>query len=154
MATERDAKLDTPSARVSDQMRAQAVRDTKPEMRLRRELFARARRFRVHYVISGLPRRVVDIAFPGSRVAVFVDGCFWHGCADHKTIPRANRAWWKAKIDANRRRDEETSARLSELGWTPVRVWEHEDPKDAADRICRLLDDRGRAGKGHVGGAI
>jgi DNA mismatch endonuclease (patch repair protein) len=80
-------------------------------------------------------RRRADLLFARARVAVFIDGCFWHGCPEHGTWPRANAAWWREKIDSNRRRDADTDRRLEEAGWLVVRVWEHDDPVDAAGAI-------------------
>ncbi|RUH36996.1 very short patch repair endonuclease [Pseudomonas aeruginosa] len=80
-------------------------------------------------------RRSVDIAFPTSRTAVFMDGCFWHGCPAHGTWPKSNAEWWRAKINANIARDRDTDCKLIEAGWTVIRVWEHEDIQTAADRI-------------------
>src|SRR6266545_3167916 len=73
-------------------------------------------------------RRRADVVFLGSQTAVFVDGCFWHGCPEHRALPRANESWWRAKINRNRERDAETDARLRDAGWAVIRVWEHEDP--------------------------
>jgi DNA mismatch endonuclease, patch repair protein len=84
-------------------------------------------------------RRRADIVFPKERVAVFVDGCFWHGCPEHATTPRANRSWWVEKLAANRRRDRDTDRRLTEAGWTVSRFWEHEDPLEVATRIRALV---------------
>jgi DNA mismatch endonuclease (patch repair protein) len=75
-------------------------------------------------------------------VAVFVDGCFWHGCPTHGTWPKSNAEWWRAKIEANRARDVDTDARLTTGGWVAVRVWEHEAPTSAADRIEQILKSR------------
>ena len=109
-------------------------------MQLRRELHGRGFRYRVQYHVPGLPRRRVDVAFTKARLAVFVDGCFWHACPDHCVIPKTNRDWWQWKFEANRRRDADTDARLRELGWEVVRIWEHEPLGDAADRVSALLD--------------
>ncbi len=109
-------------------------------MALRRELHARGLRYRVQFKVTGLSRRTIDIAFTGRRVAVFVDGCFWHRCPVHATFPRSNARWWKDKLDGNVERDRRTDAALGELGWVVVRVWEHEDVVDAADRVARALD--------------
>jgi DNA mismatch endonuclease (patch repair protein) len=85
-------------------------------------------------------RREADLVFPRARVAVFVDGCFWHGCPEHGTWPRNNAEFWRAKIEGNVRRDRDTDARLEAEGWTVVRVWEHEAPADAAQRIAEAVD--------------
>jgi DNA mismatch endonuclease, patch repair protein len=114
-------------------------RDTAAELALRRELYKRNLRYRVNYKILDRPRRVADIAFPGLKVAVFVDGCFWHGCPEHATWPKTNSDFWRSKIEANRARDEDTNARLIAAGWHIVRLWEHECAVDAADRIERLV---------------
>lgn len=114
-------------------------RDTKPEVALRRLLFAAGLRYRVSYPVPGQRRRTIDIAFTRQRLAVFVDGCFWHGCPQHGTSPQANEAWWRRKLQANRARDRDTERMLAELGWTTLRVWEHENPASAAAAVIRLL---------------
>ena len=123
------------SARMSRHPR----RDTKPELDLRRRLHALGLRYRVH--VRPLPevRRIADVVFSRARVAVFVDGCFWHGCATHGVQPRSNRAWWTAKLDRTRTRDADTTTRLEAEGWTVIRIWEHEDPGDAAQRIASAV---------------
>lgn len=123
-------------------MRTQRRRDTKAELLIRSELWRRGLRYRVDRPpMSGMRRRA-DVVFTRARVAVFVDGCFWHRCPDHSTIPKANRAWWIAKLDANVARDSDTDARLGAAGWLVLRVWEHEDPLQAADRIERAVRAR------------
>jgi len=87
-------------------------------------------------------RRRVDIVFGPSRVAVFVDGCFWHGCPEHATHPRNNSEFWRSKVEANKARDRDTDRRLADAGWLVVRMWEHEDPESAADRIETLIAER------------
>jgi DNA mismatch endonuclease (patch repair protein) len=94
--------------------------------------------------VAGL-RREADIVFTSVRVAVFVDGCFWHGCPEHATWPKANAAFWRTKIEGNRERDRDTDARLDDVGWVAIRVWEHEQPRGAAARIERLV--RARRGR-------
>jgi DNA mismatch endonuclease (patch repair protein) len=120
-------------------MQLQASRDTEPERKLRSALHKRGLRFRVH--VRPLPgvRREADVVFPKARVAVFVDGCFWHGCPDHASWPKANADWWREKIEANRRRDADTDERLREAGWTAVRMWTHEDPAVKASEIAELV---------------
>lgn len=123
-------------------MRAQRRRDTEIERSLRSELHRQGLRFRVHVQpIAGL-RREVDVVFSRARVAVFVDGCFWHGCPEHATWPKRNAKWWREKIERNRARDADTNERLKEGGWISLRVWEHEDPEEAATRIARLVRER------------
>jgi DNA mismatch endonuclease (patch repair protein) len=132
------------SEAVSQRFSRAGRRDTAPEMAVRRELHRRGLRYLVDAPVPGLPRRRADVLFRRERVAVFVDGCFWHGCPDHGTSPRANAEWWREKIETNRRRDRDTDERLSDLGWTVVRCWEHEDPVESADRIERILVERRR----------
>ena len=120
-------------------MSRQRTRDTAPEIALRSELHRRGLRFRVHVrPLAGL-RREADIVFPRAKVAVFVDGCFWHGCPQHRTHPSRNAAFWFDKIEMNRVRDIETGQLLREAGWRSVRVWEHEPAGEAADRVEALV---------------
>jgi DNA mismatch endonuclease, patch repair protein len=126
-------------------MKANSGRNTAPELRLRSLLHAAGLRYRVHLPIridSGRPISV-DIAFPRWKVAVFVDGCFWHGCQVHRTVPRANGSYWGPKLVRNAERDQETVRRLESAGWTAVRFWEHDDPHKAVDRIAATLADKG-----------
>lgn len=121
-------------------------RDSRAEVELRRLLHARGRRYRVDHPIRVPGRRPMrpDIVFTRARIAVFVDGCFWHGCPTHATSPRANASYWAAKIELNQRRDREQAAALEANGWRVVRIWEHESPSTAADRIEALLASSGR----------
>jgi DNA mismatch endonuclease (patch repair protein) len=96
-------------------------------------------RYRVAWPIPGMRRRTVDIAFTRARVAVFVDGCFWHVCPEHRTSPASNAAWWSDKLSANQARDVATTVHLAGQGWRVLRIWEHEDPVDAAARIIRMV---------------
>ena len=82
-----------------------------------------------------MARRTIDITFPAPQIAVFIDGCFWHGCPEHATSPKANAAWWRVKLDKNMARDVETTAHLESLGWTVLRFWEHEAPGEIAARV-------------------
>ena len=109
------------------------------ELALRRELFSRGLRYRVSFQVLKKPRRVADIAFPGLRVAVFVDGCFWHGCPKHATWPKQNPEFWRHKIETNRARDADTVAKLRATHWKVLRVWAHESPADAAAAISLLV---------------
>jgi DNA mismatch endonuclease (patch repair protein) len=126
-------------AATSARMSRQRTRDTAPEMALRRELHRRGARFFVdRSPLPGLRRRA-DLVFPRRRVAVYVDGCFWHRCPDHATDPKRNAVWWAEKLAGNVERDRATDAALAASGWQVVRIWEHEDPVSAADRVQAAL---------------
>lgn len=116
-------------------MRANKGRDTRPERALRSAVHARGLRYRINARPLPDVRRTADIAFPGQRVAVFLDGCFWHGCPEHHRPASKNSEFWSSKIEGNKARDADTDRRLAERGWTVIRVWEHEDPEEAADRV-------------------
>ncbi|MBV9485427.1 MAG: very short patch repair endonuclease [Frankiaceae bacterium] len=123
-------------------MQANRGRDTKPELALRGELHRLGLRYRVDApVVPGIRRRA-DVAFASARVAVFVHGCYWHGCADHGTRAKANSEYWSHKIAENQRRDRDTEDRLRSAGWEPVIVWEHEVARDAALSIKQVVDRR------------
>ena len=129
-------------------MLAAKRRDTKPELILRAALHRRGLRFRVDREILPDVRRRGDIVFTRAGVVVFVDGCFWHGCSIHGTWPKANAAWWAAKIRANRQRDHDTDARLAAASWTVIRAWEHDvlAPVDAIEAAVRgRLEERTKA---------
>jgi DNA mismatch endonuclease (patch repair protein) len=100
-------------------------------------------RFRVDWPLPGTRRRA-DLAFAKARVAVFVDGCFWHRCPLHATWPKANAEWWRAKIDGNYQRDRDTDARLTALGWRVMRFWEHEPVDSAARAVAEAVRRRQR----------
>ncbi|NLT26020.1 MAG: very short patch repair endonuclease [Microbacteriaceae bacterium] len=124
------------TAGVARSMRSNRRRDTSPELALRRILHARGLRYRVDFApLATMRQRRADIVFTKARLAVFVDGCFWHGCPDHATFPVRNADYWLPKLERNRARDLETDAALADAGWRVIRIWEHEDPTDAADRI-------------------
>lgn len=113
--------------------------DNPRERAIRSFLHRAGRRFRIHYRgISGTTR-TIDIAFPRLRLAVFCDGCFWHGCPLHATQPKTNVEWWRQKLDANMTRDRDTDARLLAAGWSVLRVWEHEAIEDAVAAVEREL---------------
>lgn len=124
---------------VRRRMSSQRTSGTKPESVIRRRLHSLGLRYRVGYPVPGMPRRTIDIAFTRARVAVLVDGCFWHGCPVHAVPPKNNAAWWAAKLAANRARDAETNRALEEAGWTVVRLWEHESTEDAVGTVLRAL---------------
>lgn len=123
---------------VSAQMTRMPRRDSGPELRLRRSLHGLGLRFRVQGQLPGRP----DIVFSKAQIAVFVDGCFWHRCPEHSTIPKNNHEWWRNKLDANVARDRRKDMELEALGWLPVHIWEHEDPQVAALRIRDLWEKR------------
>jgi DNA mismatch endonuclease (patch repair protein) len=120
---------------ISAQMRRMPRTSTKPELLLRRALFARGLRFRVNCrTLPGSP----DLVFSRARLAVFVDGCFWHACPDHGVLPKSNREWWRAKLAGNHERDARKDAELLALGWTPLHLWEHVQPAQMADIVEAL----------------
>jgi DNA mismatch endonuclease (patch repair protein) len=120
------------NAQVSRNLSRVKRRDTKPEIELRRELHRRGLRFRVDY---GLAPGRPDIAFTRAKVAVFLDGCFWHGCPLHGTRPKSNAAWWKAKIRRNVERDARVREQLGQEGWLVLRYWAHDDVDDICDEV-------------------
>jgi DNA mismatch endonuclease (patch repair protein) len=119
--------------------KANQSRNTSPERLLRSALHRRGLRFRVHQRPEASVRTTADVLFRRARVAVFVDGCFWHCCPEHGNMPKSNRSWWEAKLQANVERDRRTDAALRERGWCVVRVWEHELPDDAAALVADLV---------------
>lgn len=120
--------------------------NTSAESALRRALHGLGLRYRIQVPVLAVPRRVADVAFVGPRIAVLVDGCFWHGCPMHATWPKSNADFWRTKIVANQARDRDTDARLRADGWEVVRVWAHELPTEAAARIANIV--RARKAKG------
>lgn len=116
--------------------------DTKPELALRKRLFADGMRFRTRLKLPGKP----DIAFTRARLAVFIDGCFWHGCPQHGTSPRSNTDYWSTKLQRNRERDRAIDAELEADGWEVMRYWEHEIKDDLA-RVAREISARWRASR-------
>jgi DNA mismatch endonuclease (patch repair protein) len=127
----------SPSSRAV--MRANRGRDTKPEMLIRSLLHSMGLRYRVSRRPVPELRRTADLVFGPARTAVFVDGCYWHGCPEHHRPARSNGEFWRTKIDGNRRRDDETNRLLAEAGWHVIRVWEHESPAEAAGRIAEVV---------------
>ncbi len=124
---------------VARRMRATRQRDTEAEQRLRQALDERGLRYDVHLPPEPGLRSRADIVFTDARVAVYLDGCFWHGCPEHGTWPKANAAWWRAKLEANRRRDITSTEALKGAGWQVFRFWAHESPNDAAGLIANAV---------------
>lgn len=124
-------------------MKAVRRSDTPLELALRSALHRRGLRFRVHVRPVKELRRIADVVFTKARVAIFVDGCFWHGCPDHGVLPVANGDWWKKKIDLNKSRDAETTSALRAAGWEVVRIWGHEELEKYLDQIETLVRCRG-----------
>ena len=127
------------SEEVSRRMKATRRRDTLPEVALRSILHRAGFRFYVDKVIAKELRVRADLVFPKKRVAVFVDGCFWHSCPNHGTLPKSNRSWWIEKLAGNVSRDANANEYLRKLGWNVIRVWEHESPQSAADKIISMI---------------
>lgn len=125
------------SARMSRQRRT----GTGPELALRRELHRRGLRYFVDRAPIRGQRRRADVIFPRRKVAVYVDGCFWHRCPQHATDPKNNAQWWAEKLAGNVARDRATDETLRAAGWQVVRIWEHEDAATAADRVQSALAD-------------
>ena len=124
-------------------MRANRRRDTAPELAVRRELWRRGHRYLVDATPSGTSRRRrADVVLRGARVAVYVDGCFWHSCPRHLHVPKANRAWWEVKLASVVERDRRNDTELLAAGWLPVRIWEHEDPAAAVDALELVIGQR------------
>lgn len=128
---------------VSALMRANRKRDTRPELKLRSALHRRGLRFHLGVAITAGDVRVVpDVLFRRRRVALFVDGCWWHRCPEHANTPRANADYWLQKLDSNVERDRRVDAALAEAGWSVMRVWEHEVKSDSpgcAERVLALV---------------
>ncbi|MBW8485905.1 very short patch repair endonuclease [Actinomadura sp. PM05-2] len=125
-------------------MQSNKSRDTKPEMALRRAVHAMGLRYRVSARPLPQLRRTADLVFGKAKVAVFVDGCFWHGCPEHHTKAATNAGYWSDKVVRNRERDADTNERLAEAGWAVLRFWEHEDPVKAAAVVAEKVRERRR----------
>lgn len=123
-------------------MRSNKSRDTKPELALRSAVHALGLRYRVSAKPLADLRRTADLVFTRAKVAVFLDGCFWHGCPQHHTVASANARFWADKVEANRTRDRDTDGRLADAGWVSVRIWEHEDVAVAARRVEEMVRSR------------
>jgi DNA mismatch endonuclease, patch repair protein len=121
-------------------------RETAPELALRRALWAMGLRYRTHGSVPGRP----DIVFSQARLAVFVDGCFWHSCPEHGVRPKGNRLFWAEKLRGNRQRDRRNEAALRALGWTYIRFWEHDIEQrldQCAAAVQAALNKKQRAAK-------
>lgn len=121
-------------------------RDTSPELLLRRLLYRAGLRYRVSARPVPSLRRTADVVFRKDKIAVFVDGCFWHSCPEHRSLPKTNRDYWVEKLERNRARDAETVHLLEDAGWTAIRVWEHVPPEEAALLVLDKVS-AARAGK-------
>lgn len=130
------------NAGVRRSMQSNKRRDTKPELALRKAVHGLGLRYRVDAKPLTQMRRRADMVFSRAKVAVFLDGCFWHGCPEHHTVAKANAEFWADKVSGNRARDRDTDERLAAAGWVCVRVWEHEDPKLAAARVAEVVRAR------------
>lgn len=126
-------------------MRANRGRNTSPELALRQELHQLGLRYRVDFPIHPAGQRLTrpDVVFPARRIAVYVDGCFWHGCPDHGTQASTNREYWAEKIAANRARDARLTHALEADGWTVLRFWEHDDPVKSAYTVEEVVKTKG-----------
>ena len=116
-------------------MQGNRSRDTMPELAVRRRLHAFGLRFRVAYRPEPSLRRTADIVFTKQRIAVFIDGCYWHACPEHRTVARSNAFYWSQKLERNVARDADTTEQLRACGWTVLRFWEHEDPAVVAATV-------------------
>ena len=126
----------------SEQMARVRSKDTEPEMVLWKALWKSGLRYRLRLGLPGTP----DLAFFGRKVAIFIDGCFWHSCPEHYTCPVQNAEFWSRKIERNLCRDRKANQNLADLGWSVIRIWEHEIPQDldsVVRRIRHLVQDEG-----------
>nr|WP_026178099.1 very short patch repair endonuclease [Streptomyces hokutonensis] len=130
------------SPAVSARMSRQASKDTAAELAVRRLLHAAGLRYRVEYPVPGIARRRIDVAFTSVKVAVLIDGCFWHGCPEHATQPKSNADWWRQKLDRNMARDAETTEHLIAAGWEVLRFWEHETAEGVAVAVAATVKRR------------
>lgn len=121
-------------------MRSNHASGTRPELRLRRALHARGLRFRVQVPVPGAPRRRIDVAFTRLHIAVYLDGCFWHGCVLHPFSPKRNSEYWAKKFELNTKRDADTTQILERHGWTVMRIWEHVPLDEAVATVVEVVD--------------
>lgn len=127
---------------VSRTMKKVRVKDTDEEMAVRRILFATGLRYRIYYQpkTPNIGRGSIDIAFPKKKLAIFIDGCFWHGCPVHGMVPKANRKWWLKKLAENKGRDSKISRILESDGWTVLRFWTHQSPEEMVTTIIETIN--------------
>lgn len=136
IANKKTRKKGRSSLSRSEIMRRVKNKDSEAELSLRSALHAEGLRFRLHRRVEGV---TVDIVFPGPRVAVFVDGCFWHGCPKHATFPKTNRDYWLPKLAENKERDERQTKHLQESGWKVIRIWEHDCKPPTSRVVSRIV---------------
>ncbi|MCF3178163.1 very short patch repair endonuclease [Streptomyces sioyaensis] len=127
------------SDRVRASMRSNRSRDTAPELALRRAVHSRGMRYFVCRRPLPSLRRTADLVFSRAKVAVFLDGCYWHGCPEHCVLAGRNTYYWVSKIQRNKERDRETDSLLRDAGWVSIRIWEHEDPNHAAEKVLDVV---------------
>jgi len=120
-------------------MQGNRSRDTSPELAVRQRLHASGLRFRVAYRPLPSLRRSADIVFTKQRIAVFIDGCYWHACPEHRTVARSNASYWADKLRRNVARDADTTSQLRSAGWTVLRFWEHEEPDYVAATVVAAV---------------
>jgi DNA mismatch endonuclease (patch repair protein) len=132
---------------VSAAMRGNPRANTKPELALRSALHAQGKRFRKDFLLrtTAGSKVKVDLVFTKDRIAVFVDGCFWHGCPDHGNTPKVNKGYWGPKLRRNEERDARINQELQAGGWTVIRIWEHEPVEEAVDHILKAPLGQGRS---------
>jgi DNA mismatch endonuclease, patch repair protein len=117
-------------------------RNTKPELALRKALHRLGLRYRAGIRPVPSVRRTADVVFTRAKVAVFVDGCFWHGCPAHYVASASNTQYWDTKIQHNQERDRETDELLGAAGWRVVRIWEHDSPEAAAIAVKQIVNEQ------------
>ena len=141
---QRTGKITPLDAATRRRMRSVGQADTAAEVAIRRILWARGLRYRKDRKPLAMLRTKADLVLVGPRVAVYIDGCFWHGCPEHATWPKNNESFWRKKIETNMARDRRIDEELQAAGWLVVRVWEHEDPEGAARRVEEIVRARMR----------
>jgi DNA mismatch endonuclease (patch repair protein) len=132
------------SDRARNVMRGNRSRNTMPELAVRSAVHRRGLRYRVSARPLPYLRRSADLVFTTAKVAVFIDGCYWHGCPQHYVPAKTNIAYWSEKIERNRSRDADTDSRLIAQGWLPLRIWAHVGPEQAAELVAQAVTERSR----------